>query len=1119
MALTFCGLSGLAQAGDSTQLFPTSVTTTSQETAHPADNGFDQNPATKWRSLAPLPAGYQARADQNLLLNLVTGFSSNSFQPNLPAANDGSVATGGWIESAGGPHWVRADLGQNQFIHLISLKLKANDEVEIYGYTASKNEILLGKYLPSESYSVKHFDIGQNFIRIELRSVRPYLLYEFAATASPLFEDLTVDFGVPKNLKSVRSHFRNTQWVDSAQVWVSDDQATWQLAARPNPKSYFPTVDAVSLTGCYRYARVRCFIKKQDHARGELVDMAFFGGNTGCTIVPPPPVVWDRNAGLVSSPLENAHIVATSTNPGYPVENVLDENNATSWRSLPPYPDGYIARPDRNLLLNNGAGGQFSASSAVNAAVFTDAVTYNFQTVNQGAGNAWVRYDFPSLQKVFLISLRAGQLSSDVNIYAHKANGDSVLAATYSATDAGLERYTIDQKVTALSLVSAGSFRLYELAALPQPAWEDIVIDFQTPQEVAAVYTRYQNSNWVDSSEFQVSYDSITWTTVAKPNVKIYHDVSFLADPVLTVRYARIRSYLKNANNIRAELRKLDVRDQGGIYGAMAPAKPATRPLKDLMGTTGIFEWEQGKATELIDSTGGPLLYSRVATLGRNYQDMDWDTQDPDVTPDYDAMPGSLRFWWLDWDREYSAWKAGGLDVQACIVFNQAEQPQNVWDNPYQAAYNYGYAYARHFGPTFGTGNVEVMEIGNEPRTYDTTFYRTVLEGMAKGAYDGDSAMVVLPCALQAADPHRETSTSGNYMGARLTPVAAQFLDGIKEHHYSYVLDEKTGQRRATYPEDPRSIFREMISGLRFRDVNMPGKKFYLSEWGWDSDGGGLPCTHGECVTEQVQAIYGARGLFMLDRLGIDRSTWFKFANTNGGALYGRTGLTGPVALGSPIKKVFVNFENIKNRLGDSYFLNELHQDLDAWVMLYGDAAGNPTHVVAWRPIDANNAATLPVSVQVGLPADSAWLLDGAQAGGTPTALPSYSGGFMNMTLSATPVLIELAQPVSPIAKSAARVNPEENAGPQADVFPNPNNGRYNLQVMLPYEAKVEVRIFNTNGQQLSQADLGDLAATNHVLPLDGSSLTPGYYFVEIQLKGIGTNEAHTLRKPMLIVR
>ena len=39
---------------------------------------------------------------------------------------------------------------------------------------------------------------------------------------------------------------------------------------------------------------------------------------------------------------------------------------------------------------------------------------------------------------------------------------------------------------------------------------------------------------------------------------------------------------------------------------------------------------------------------------------MSWDVSDPDITPDFDGMPGSLAQWWLDWDREYEVWDAAG---------------------------------------------------------------------------------------------------------------------------------------------------------------------------------------------------------------------------------------------------------------------------------------------------------------------------------------------------------------------------------------------------------------------------------------------------------------------------
>jgi hypothetical protein len=76
---------------------------------------------------------------------------------------------------------------------------------------------------------------------------------------------------------------------------------------------------------------------------------------------------------------------------------------------------------------------------------------------------------------------------------------------------------------------------------------------------------------------------------------------------------------------------------------------------------------------------------------------------------------GAFSNRWLDWDREYRAWKGAGLPVSVSYQFLARDQPPSAWADPYGISYTLGFKFARHFGPTSGTGNVVSFEAGNEP--------------------------------------------------------------------------------------------------------------------------------------------------------------------------------------------------------------------------------------------------------------------------------------------------------------------------------------------------------------------------------------------------------------------
>ena len=54
----------------------------------------------------------------------------------------------------------------------------------------------------------------------------------------------------------------------------------------------------------------------------------------------------------------------------------------------------------------------------------------------------------------------------------------------------------------------------------------------------------------------------------------------------------------------------------------------------------------------------------------------------------------------------------------------------------------------------------------------------------------------------------------------------------------------------------------------------------YLSEFGWDSSGGGESCAAPECVSELGQSLYALRASFIVARWGVVRASWFFYGNS-----------------------------------------------------------------------------------------------------------------------------------------------------------------------------------------------------------------------------------------------
>ncbi len=805
---------------------------------------------------------------------------------------------------------------------------------------------------------------------------------------------------------------------------------------------------------------------------------------------------FDRHAGVLASFSKNATPAATSQKAGNAPSLAIDGDEDSGWQSAPTLPSAFLAQAHNNALLNSSGG--FTASASSGTANLTDGNPSTGENISKSGGTAWLKLTLPQPTFLRFIALKASS-SAPLELWIFDAQGDSSLLGNYvSAQNYSVERYLADTLVSAVKIKSTQSFLLFEIAAVEKALYEDLTLDLGQSQEIGYAYACLRSGNAVDSAQIAVSQDSVNWTTVARPNPALYFSAPYRASPVLTARYVRLRSFVKEKGWARAQVQELKLFDQNGKYGPLPAPSPATRAVGKMVGVNTVWGWGHGDYADQCAANEGPNLYKDVITHARNYHNLKWDTDDPDNTPNYGGMPGSLQQSWLDWDREYQEWQKAGITVQSCIQFLAVDFPESDWANPYQAGYDFGYEYASHFGPG-GNGLVERIEVGNEPWGYDSTFYRDVLHGMAKGAKTADPSMKVFSCALQAADPATESSSYRNFMGARLSPREIPYLDGINVHHYSYKRDEASGDRIATFPEDPASGMRGLVSDIRFRDANLPGKEIYVSEWGWDSQGSNQPCTHHECVSEKAQAIYALRGLLLMDRLGVNRATWFFYANTAAqtSGLYSRCGLTAAVDSGSAPKRSFVTFFTMLEKIGNCYFLDTLAENDDVWAYLYGDSLGNATYVVAWKPIDAEDPSTGLFEINFPQKADSAWTVSGQNYGGSVAALPIAKKGRLNIPVSAVPILVKLDTAVA-----GGGVGLEERARRESHltVFPNPNDGDFTVEIILKEGGLLETQLLDLSGKVVRAKQFA-VGAGETQISFSEKNLTPSFYFLRTRLK------------------
>jgi serine/threonine-protein kinase ATR len=687
--------------------------------------------------------------------------------------------------------------------------------------------------------------------------------------------------------------------------------------------------------------------------------------------------------------------------------HINDDDPGTQWVSDPLLPTGFLKRPDLNAFAAPNVY-QVDGSTLPDVGLITDGSLYGLSQVSAQGGRAWFKVAFGASQPMRKLYGRFRSFTDSIFLYAILPGGDSTLLGTVLPGQYAWENWEIPgDMVAGIALYSDDDFQINEIGGLTGALTEEVVIDLGSSQHVCAVRSRHW-STAAAAIVLAVSDDSLTWTTVGHLDPTEHNSQLLPLAEGYQLRYLRFHYELKPLNYKKAYLWEVEALDHTAPYGHMPTAMAATHSLYEMLGINAFWGWGYNRYTDGLLPGEGPEMYTPVASYARDYHNMDWDVVDPDDDISFADMAstgGTPAQWWLNWAREYAAWEAKGLPVQVSIQFG--DFPETAWTHPYASAYKYGFSFGRFFGPTYGNGQVHIVEVGNEPWSYDSALYRTILRGMARGLKEADPNLVVLPCALQADDPGAEATSNKHYLGARVTAAEAPYLDGLNIHAYSF-FKGGDGIRRAVHPEHMGSKIRSILNVMRWRDQNMPGKQLYVTEWGWDHDGAGQTCEHNECVSEAEAAAYVTRGLLMMQRMGVARATYFYHANLWGMTLFTRSGLTGGKEVNFVKKRSFYALQTLVSEVGNQRLLGVVQENDDAWVYVLGDSLGQATHLVAWRPQAATDTQTYQVTVATEVQPLRAVQVDGRDGDGTPVSLPTQSGGWLTLDVSAFPVLIEL---------------------------------------------------------------------------------------------------------------
>ncbi|KAH0795116.1 T9SS type A sorting domain-containing protein [Histomonas meleagridis] len=621
-------------------------------------------------------------------------------------------------------------------------------------------------------------------------------------------------------------------------------------------------------------------------------------------------------------------------------DNVFDDSDMTFWQSDFCY-NSFKDRPDLNLIYNYCMNNEdkCTESNGNNISMVTSPTNIEMHAIYKVNDKAYIQILFDIETDIRQICLWFGGLNSDVKLYIILDTNEKELIETYDKSNSYgtvYHRTNLEGKrIQGVYIESSESFSLKRVALQKGPCYEYAMIDFKEEKEIGLIRGKHGNPN-ADSFEkivYETSLDGINWVQQGHDfKVNNYYVISIPITPPIKARYLRVRAIVRE--NTKVMIWLLEAYPKSGLYVDYPTATSQTMKMKDIMGVNGIWGFPSTR-------------YTDVASHARNYHNLNWDMgsvslENPPIYSNMSANQGTAGYWWLNWDFTYGVWRYNAkLEPHISIQFFSDTYPLEQYSN--ENVYNYGYFFGKHFGPLHGTGDVKVVEVGNEP-TFNATEYARILLYMAKGIKDADPTIKVLPGSIADIE-------------LAINRENVKYIDGLNAHCYSHRNDNDG--RIGTNPENIASGFRYLNGFIAYRNNNFPELPMYLTEFGWDSPGDDNKCLMTECVTQKEQAIYLIRAYLIAQRLGVVRATVYFYADSTDeiNQIYSRSGLTESENEAFKPKISYYALKSFKKHLGDIVFKDVIIENQETYAYQY-DLNGT-TVVIAWRPVEGSSTNTI----------------------------------------------------------------------------------------------------------------------------------------------------------------
>ncbi|MBO9608053.1 MAG: fibronectin type III domain-containing protein [Paenibacillaceae bacterium] len=696
------------------------------------------------------------------------------------------------------------------------------------------------------------------------------------------------------------------------------------------------------------------------------------------------------------------------------------------------------------------------STSPITAANFTSALLVKNIPAPAAAGsNQSLTVTLPGDQ-AYYFAMKATDEASNVSALSNVASGTTLLLATGTSGKIPIKPGMIvgESPIGTPLLIADEQIEAGDpkngAGGAPSTKWDPsfygdlyevdnyITVDLQRSYNLSDIYLYWKGA---PASEVKLYYGTpFHWTEITKGDDYV-NALRWVGYPLsgVTTRYLRVMMTAENAR----------IFNEMVLYGTptgapVAPPSPASHTAPDMdafIGGNGVVD--------------DPL--DRIVAFGnyREYHRWQWDEGDTSTSyPGYPNNQNKFNPSYMgggkNFDKFYQTVKNNGVLTFPTVHLTPpwiANKPIPSGADPvlpasYPAYADHMFQYAARYGSATvadsklklasdqqrlsGLNTLQYIEGSNEIDGWwnGRNALHLPFEYAARqsASYDGDQGRMGNTFGVKNADPNLKYVLPGlacsclNYI--QLTKMwADEYRSGsfpgdvINIHVYA---NNGTNQSNGTVGISPEAfdLKGKMAAIADYRDRYLPGKEFWVSEFGYDTNSGSpqrAPAI-GSNNGEEVQAQWLVRSFFALAAAGVDKAQMFTIADDGYSNNTSKFMTSGTIDAERKPKSSWYYLNTMKNRLAGLHFKQEeTSGNANVSVYSFANSSGTVKAYAVWAP--TSNATTVSgYQLQLPTAASSAKLITMAKGSplGTESSLTIDGSHRVGVNVSERPVFVLL---------------------------------------------------------------------------------------------------------------